>query len=462
MKKRLTWSVVLLSTCLILISLIFSYFESRHEIREVYDARLGQSAKMALLSVPSVINNLDDKVAKKQLSNWMAQLSQQADSQGGEGPTDYGHPYERNILIQYYRDGKMLWSSIPSMTAINHNPDYYGYGYVSHIGKTWRFFQLRMPDSDDYVVTAEKLSIRHEMINELALSTALPQLILIPCLGIVMALLIERNFKPITELRSAISQRNINKLDKIYVQHPTTELTPLVAALNTLLGELDEAWQREKRFTRMAAHELKTPLTILRLNAENAFDAPTKEQLTTSLNHILAGIDRTDRLIQQLLMLARVESVKSLQFVKIELAEFLQSVLAEIAPMALKQDQELSLDANPAVIMGDPALLRVLFLNLLDNAIRYSGKRTAISVVLTESDDHFIVNVSDSGKPIEQEVRDKLFDNFYRANSERGDGAGLGMSITRDIAKLHHGNVALLDHDLKGNTFQITLKKHNL
>ena len=147
------------------------------------------------------------------------------------------------------------------------------------------------------MIVAEKVSIRKEMIDEIALSTAFPQLVLIPCLVILMIWLIELNFRPIAELKAAIAVRSVHKLNRIYVDKQTIELSPLINAINDLLTQLEQAWLREKRFTRMAAHEIKTPLTVLRLNAENALSSQSPEQLEQNLDNILKGIDRTDRLL---------------------------------------------------------------------------------------------------------------------------------------------------------------------
>lgn len=460
-KKRLTWSVVLLSSCLILVSLIFSYLGSQHEIREVYDARLGQEAKMALLSLPPVIAHLDTPESKRQLARWMGKLDRSSKANGGEDPTKYGHPYEHKIVIQYYRDGQLLWSSLPHIGALSQQTDYQGFGVLHSQGKSWRFFQLSLANSHDYVITAEQQAIRDEMMNDLAFSAALPQLILIPCLAILMIILINKLLSPLTDLRASIRERSVDKLDQIEMPQATQELTPLVEALNRLLVELESAWEREKRFTRMAAHELKTPLTILRLNAENALASQDKTLLNGALNNILAGIDRTDRLIQQLLMLARVDSVQDIGFEAIDVYSLLQSVLADIAPMALKKQQDLSLDGASQILQGDAALLRILFTNLIDNAIRYSGEKSTITAEVERTATHLVITVSDSGPDMSADTRHKLFDNFYRANTERGDGAGLGMSITRDIARLHHGTVTLLPRTQQKNTFVVEFTLHS-
>ncbi|NAX29507.1 two-component sensor histidine kinase, partial [Vibrio sp. V37_P2S8PM304] len=333
-------------------------------------------------------------------------------------------------------------------------PTFAGFGNRDIEGEQWRFFQLHAT-ADEYVVVAEKHSIRQEMIDEIALSTALPQLILIPALMALLIFLIDKNFRPISELRSAIAQRSAHKLDRIYVANQTLELSPLVDTLNELLEQLEQAWQREKRFTRMAAHELKTPLTILRLNAENAINSETRHQLEQDLDNILKGIDRTDRMLHQLLTLAKVESITNVHKQPCELKTLLQSVVADLAPLALRHHQTLSLEGDNVTIDGDEVLLGILFRNLVDNAIRYSGDHSVIDVVIKQHADGIDVTVSDNGANLSDETRDKLFDNFYRANTEKGDGAGLGMSITRDIAQLHNASITLLPRTQDKNTFRI-------
>lgn len=321
-------------------------------------------------------------------------------------------------------------------------------------------------DQAAFLVTAERHAIRSELINEIAISTGLPQLVLIPILALTIIFLVNKFLQPIDDLRKAIAQRNINKLDSIHVPLPTVELAPLVNQLNYLLAELNKAWQRERRLTRTAAHELKTPLAVLRLNAENALNSSNKNELRNDLTNILHGIDRTDRLIQQLLMLSKVEAEQAFHPEPIEVMACLRDVIASLAPIALKQKQELSLE-GPDIVMtqGNAMLLSILFSNIIDNAIRYSGTHSSIEITATcknnskvLASDMIEVIVHDNGTTIQHDVRDKIFEKFFRGNTERGDGAGLGMSIVADIATMHGGNVMLLPPtDQQGNAFLISL-----
>lgn len=458
-KRRLTLTSVLLSTGLMLISLYFSYTNAKHEVAEVYDARLGQSAKLLLMATSVSGKALAAQDQRKHFDQWMDNI-QRLSKSNDDVATLFGHPYEQYFLFQFYRDGKLLLSSDVHLPPLSSDKQAMGFFDINLNGERWRYFQLSQPEgyNDEYVLVAEKQSIRDEAVNEIASSTALPQLVLIFCLIVVLIVLIERSFQPIQSLQSAIAIRSVHKLDRIYVEEPTVELSPLVETLNQLLSELEQAWEREKRFTRMAAHELKTPLTVLRLNAENALRSTNPEQLKHDLDRILKGIERTDRLIHQLLMLAKVESTQTLAKQPVDLAHVIKQVIGDLAPIAFKQDQQLSFSGESPRLWGDELLLGILFKNLLDNAIRYSGHASQIEVQLSYHDDEIEVQVSDTGVPIDELTREKMFENFYRANSQKGDGAGLGMSICRDIAALHGGQVMLLPRTNDRNTLVVRFR----
>lgn len=457
-KRQLTISVGLLVSALLLISLFFSFLSAKHEVEEVYDARLGQSAKLMLLTLSMSTEEHMLANYRELFEQWMKNIKLLAKSSGDKA-TPFGHPYEQNIVFQFYRDKTMLWSSSPHLGALASPLVRDGYSDVQKEGVLWRTFQLSFPQTDyqnEFVVVAEKQKIRQEIINEIALSTLVEQLLLLPALLVLLFWLIDKSFRPIKALRRAITQRNVHRLDRIHVTDNTVELAPLVDALNSLLFELERAWQREKRFTRAAAHELKTPLTILRLNVENALGSHDPEQLRGDLHNILQGIDRTDRLIHQLLTLAKVESFSEHGVDTIELTPLLQAVIADLAPLALRKNQDISLLPAQVQVSGDRILLEVLFRNLIDNAIRYSGLQSDIQIRVT-SDKHTVnVSVSDTGPEIPQATRERIFEQFYRGHSEQGDGAGLGMSICKDIATLHQATIDLVPPEHGTNTFVVT------
>lgn len=455
-KRRLIGVVMILTLTMVSLALLFSAMSTKHETQEVYDARLGQTAKLLLLTTSSFESQLSKASIQSQFEAWMQKIRQLSDSD--DDPTEYGHPYENNIVFQLYKNNALVWSSRKDAGVLSPSPEFSGFGDREVDGREWRIFQLHSTDSE-FVLVAEKHSIRQEIINEVVLSAILPQMILFPLFIVILIYFIGKSFRPISELRLAISQRSIEKLDRIYVSNQTLELSPLVDTLNQLLEQLEMAWQRERQFTRMAAHEIKTPLTILRLNAENALHSQDKEQLEQDLSNLLKGIDRTDRVLHQLLTLAKVDSITNLEKQAVVLNNVLQSTLSDLAQLALRNDQHLSLEGDTCSIQGDAFLLGLLFRNLIDNAIRYSGNGSNIDVHLVASDYWYEVFISDTGQNISDEAREKLFDSFYRANTEKGDGAGLGMSIARDIAQLHNATLELMPREDNRNTFRIRFKR---
>lgn len=447
---------MILTLTMVSLALLFSAMSTKHETQEVYDARLGQTAKLLLLTTSSFESQLSKASIQSQFEAWMQKIRQLSDSD--DDPTEYGHPYENNIVFQLYKNNALVWSSRKDAGVLSPSPEFSGFGDREVDGREWCIFQLHSTDSE-FVLVAEKHSIRQEIINEVVLSAILPQMILFPLFIVILIYFIGKSFRPISELRLAISQRSIEKLDRIYVSNQTLELSPLVDTLNQLLEQLEMAWQRERQFTRMAAHEIKTPLTILRLNAENALHSQDKEQLEQDLSNLLKGIDRTDRVLHQLLTLAKVDSITNLEKQEVVLNNVLQSTLSDLAQLALRNDQHLSLEGDTCSIQGDAFLLGLLFRNLIDNAIRYSGNGSNIDVHLVASDYWYEVFISDTGQNISDEAREKLFDSFYRANTEKGDGAGLGMSIARDIAQLHNATLELMPREENRNTFRIRFKR---
>ncbi|MGB5445044.1 MAG: ATP-binding protein, partial [Psychromonas sp.] len=258
---------------------------------------------------------------------------------------------------------------------------------------------------------------------------------------------------------------DVDKLAPIKIIHPAVELESLVTQLNYLLTELDNAWERERRFTRTAAHELKTPLAVLRLNIENALANQDRGSQLHDLNNIVKGIDRTDRLIQQLLMHSRIEAKQRADFKNINIAASLREVIASLAPLALKNQQDISfVGPDECVVKGDTVLISILFSNLIDNAIRYSGEGSEICIILntylSEANEQRVdVLVQDNGPQIPVQISGKIFEKFFRGHSEKGDGAGLGMAISSEIAKLHGATIRLLPYEKTlHNSFCFSIK----
>ncbi|WP_244323558.1 sensor histidine kinase [Salinivibrio costicola] len=441
------------------VSWLLVYSEARHEINEVYDARLGQSAKTLALSVMSWGDQPPDNFTQS-YTHWLNAIT--ANAKNDDTTTPFGHPYEDNLFFQY-RVNDALVAKSPNAPAqwiaTSDNP---GFDMVTAAGEQWRTFLLvfTLPDKRQAsLLVAEKEAIRQELMTEVSLTIGLPQLLLIPLLAVIVVVLVSRAFRPLGELKETIAARSVDNLDHIHVSQPTVELSPLVKQINYLFSQLNNAWVREKRLVSTAAHELKTPLAVLRLNAENALSATTEAERDNDLTNILNGIDRTDRVIQQLLMLSRVEQQKNTEVTQVDIVPLLREQIAALAPMALTQQQSIELEGQESLwVKGHPVMLSVLFTNLIDNAIRYAGKGASISVITSHSANTVVVEVIDSGDAISDEIKSRIFDKFFRGHTEKGDGAGLGMSIVKDIVEQHHASIMIQSPYFSdyGNGFKVT------
>jgi two-component system sensor histidine kinase QseC len=217
----------------------------------------------------------------------------------------------------------------------------------------------------------------------------------------------------------------------------------MAAALNRLLGQLNGLIAHEKQFIAKAAHELRTPLAVLRIHAQNALEAKAPADRADALRHLLNAVDRATRILTQLLTLARLEP-DALELVRqdFDALAFIRGELAELAPLALQRGQELTLEADEAQtfrILGDAPSLGILLQNLVSNAVQYTPVGGRITVRLENTPEGLILRVEDNGPGVPQEEASRLFERFYRLGE--GDGSGLGLSIVQRIAEMHFGRV---------------------
>jgi two-component system sensor histidine kinase QseC len=230
-----------------------------------------------------------------------------------------------------------------------------------------------------------------------------------------------------------------------------TELEPMQAALNRMLAQLQEVMGRERRFIADAAHEMRTPLAVLRVHAQNLLEAGSDEDRRASLEHLIAGVDRTSRLVNQLLTMARLEPEAGAQPPEpIDLAATVRDSLVTLTPWLLSKDLELVFDASDDIglVKVDPAAIDIALNNLVTNAANFSAPHGLVTVSLSKTQNGFELSVDDEGPGINEEDRDRLFERFYsRGNNQ---GAGLGLAIVQAIADRLGGQVKLQNRSPKG------------
>lgn len=259
-----------------------------------------------------------------------------------------------------------------------------------------------------------------------------------------------------------ISGTNLNsRLQKL---DTGDELQRLSDTLNEMLDRIESAFRRITEFTADASHELRTPVSLIRTEAELALRRNRGEaEYKESLQHILLEAERTTFLIEQLLSLARADSGReSLRLQPVDLCETLRSVIDGWQQVARIRDLQFSasFDVSPYYVLGDETLLRRLADILLDNAFKYTSAPGAVELSLTQKGDHVAITVKDSGLGIAEEEQAKIFERFYRVDKARTrvqGGAGLGLAIAQWIVAQHSGSIAVESRPGNGSTFRVEL-----
>jgi signal transduction histidine kinase len=251
-----------------------------------------------------------------------------------------------------------------------------------------------------------------------------------------------RKLKGVTSL---VERMNATSLQPIGGPVPS-EIQPLVQAVNELLGRVERAMEMERSFTADAAHELRTPLAAIRAQAQAAIGADEPTEKSASLAQVLRGVDRATRSVEQLLTLARLDPQRQLALQEVDLHAIVQDVLANSAQSALDRQVELELSGDASLpVQGDAELLRLLFRNLVDNAVRYSPPGSTVHIGLGTQSTGPFVTVADEGPGIPAEHLDRVFDRFFRTPGAPGEGSGLGLAIVRQIADRHGAQVTAVN-----------------
>lgn len=310
-------------------------------------------------------------------------------------------------------------------------------GYLNGDNDKWRFVWLTSADKKYRIVVGQEWEYREDMALAIVTAQLVPWLVALPLMLLILIVLLSLELKPLKKLAQALRLRDPESEEPLSLKGIPGEVRPLVESLNQLFTRIHTTMVRERRFTSDAAHELRSPLTALKVQTEVAQlsdDDPQARQ--KALVQMQAGIDRATRLVDQLLTLSRLDSLDNLQDVaEISLEELLQSSVMDIYHSAQQAhiDVRLQINAHGITCTGQPLLLSLMVRNLLDNAIRYSPRGSIVEVTLNARN----FSVKDNGPGIAPEVLMHIGERFYRPPGQSVTGSGLGLSIVRRIATLH-------------------------
>ena len=312
----------------------------------------------------------------------------------------------------------------------------------------WRVFTL-LGYHNHIIQVAQPLRVRQAMATSMAARTLLPWLATMPLLGGLIWWLVGRDLKPLIDVARAVRQRHSTALEPLPSAGLPQEVQPLVTALNELLQRLATALATQRAFIADAAHTLRTPLTAVHLQTQMVARATEDAERQQTVAALQRGVERATHLVHQLLTLARLEPEAAQQpQTQVALNPLLHTVIADHVPLATEKRIDLGLARDdPACLMGDADSLRILFDNLLENAIRYTPEGGTVDVQITSAPDTIQVEVIDTGPGIPPAERTRVFDRFYRREGADVPGSGLGLAIVKTIAERHRAQIILRDRD---------------
>ncbi|WP_395642784.1 ATP-binding protein [Rudaea sp.] len=285
------------------------------------------------------------------------------------------------------------------------------------------------------IAVAQESEFRNEIAHDGALRTVMPFLILVPVLLLIVANLVRKMFRPIAALSRAIDQRAEQELHPVDDRHFPVEVRPFAVAINRLLARVGQSMESQRRFVADAAHELRSPLTALSLQAERLAEAEMSGLARERLTVLRRGIERDRSLLDQLLTLARVRSAADLPQSPVSVQRIYRRVLEDLMPLAGAKHIDIGVEGteDAKVRVSEFDMIAVVK-NLVDNAIRYTpeGGRVDLSVRVSEGSVELCIRDNGPGIPLAE--RERVFDPFYRALGSEQIGSGLGLSIVQTIA----------------------------
>ncbi len=356
-----------------------------------------------------------------------------------EVPPDQG---DADFVVQIWDVfGARTYLSRPGLPMINQTV--LGYADLSVRGQAWRAYGLQT--ADGVIQIAQPARVREALARAAAERVVIPLILLLPIMIVAVAWIVRRGLSPLQYVAAEVQRRDVRSLTPLAADNLPREIAPLVGELNRLLARLQDAFAVQRAFISDAAHELRSPLTALRLQLQLLDRAPDEAARLEARNRLGAAVERAIHLVEQLLTLARSDPQEAAgDFSSVNLAAVAADSIADTHDLALARSIDLGLEAAPNVaVRGDREALRTLIRNLVDNAVRYTPRHGSVQIRCRTTAAGAQLEISDTGPGISPADRQRVFDRFYRKTDSEETGTGLGLAIVKAIAERHGARIRL-------------------
>ncbi|WP_414828876.1 ATP-binding protein [Alteromonas sp. H39] len=371
-------------------------------------------------------------------------------------PDEEAHP-ESDLVYQVWNGDRLVSHSVNAPKE----PIAYGdaaFSDQNFQSSRWRVYQ--QPLSNGMVVmVAQPLQNRITLTDSLTVSAIMPFIYSVPILAIIVFFFVSRGLSPLKTLSAKLSARKGKDLSPVHLSRVPEEMQPVVDTLNAMFSRLHDAFEREQQFASNAAHELRTPLSVMKINLHNLATEMPGEQ--GKLRAIQQDADRMIHVVNQILLLSRTSpELFYLQLSSVDVYRIAQRVITDLYSKIEAKKQDISLHGNDTFLMSTEFALYTLLQNLIANASAYSPNEATIQVTISSDAQGVVICVEDSGPGIAPEERENVLKRFYRDQQDekyKSHGSGLGLAIVGQIVTLHQGSITLDTASLGGLSVTVTL-----
>jgi signal transduction histidine kinase len=361
---------------------------------------------------------------------------------------DYAIQHHGAQIVQFWRADGRLAAASWSIAGLGLQPDE-GFRTVQLDGHRWRVFTMRSAPLRVQIVTSD--DFRQRVIRDITRNSAKPILYLAPISIAMLWMLVYAALRPMTRLVRVLSRQDERNLEELSPRRVPRELLPLIDSMNGLLRRMRHAFDSQRRFVADAAHELRTPITAVKLQIEN-LRGQVAPGAAEELQELEAGVERLHRIVQQLLQLARQEATPEEGAVEpVDIGALAADSVRSFVPLAETRAVDLGLgEVQPVTARLDPSQLRIVVDNLLDNAVRYTPRGGRVDVTVRGTEGMAVIDVSDTGPGIPPADLERVFGRFYRVRATDAEGSGLGLAIARAAAQRCRSSIELSNRSPAG------------
>lgn len=408
-----------------------TWYETDHELNELLDAHLAQTASFLVTQVGDGHEDHEDFTTAPTL-----------------------HKYQPRVAFQIWHENQILARSEKAPQKAFRSDFQNGFANLEIDGQVWRVFSTQGNAQDVWIQVAELGKYRQDILYAGLKSAIYPLFFAFPLLALFIWWSIRVSLSPLRTLGQEIGARKASSLEPLAEVEAVAEVQPLVKALNLLFKRVDVQMANERQFTSDAAHELRTPIAAIRMQAQVALGSTQADTQKAALDALIHGCDRATRLISQMLELSRLDAIESTHeqsdFEPVDVVSITRTQLAESGAAWMEKNQQLSFESPDNLNLRiNPAWLAIIIRNLVDNAIRYSPVGSSIRVKWLEAPALTLL-VEDSGPGMSAADMNRLGDRFFRVPGHDTTGCGLGWSILKRISRICHIQITLSKSEALG------------